>query len=236
MTLLTARGVRRSWRRQRRRGYLVPIVIAVAMATGAVWLVGYLLWPTFQDTASTPQRIPVSIGGTVFNVPERAFRIKVQKHSGPQERVDLAYSYPSLLPPEPRKHVTADEVEDGRQPIDRIFVSIATPGAALPPDVRVNTIYPRYLEPAAAPAQDGLTVRPFREASPYVGEDLYTGAAPPLVARCTREGDTPGMCLSERRVEGADLTFRFPRQWLVAWRDVAGAIDQLTAQLHRPRG
>lgn len=236
MTMLTARGVRRSWRRQRRRGHLLPIAIALTMAVGAVWLVGYLLWPTYQEAASLPQRIPVSIGGTVFNVPERAFRIKVQKHSGPQERVDLSYNYPSLQPPEPRKHVTADEVEDGRPSIDRIFISIASHGAALAPDLRINTIYPRYLEPTATPAQDGLTMRPFREASPYAGEDLYFANAPALVARCTRDGDTPGMCLSERRVEGADLTFRFPRQWLTAWRDVAGAIDQLTAQLHSPRG
>jgi hypothetical protein len=43
------------------------------------------------------------------------------------------------------------------------------------------------------------------------------------------------MCLSERRVDGADLTFRFPRSWLSQWREVAEAMDRLTAQLHGPR-
>jgi hypothetical protein len=40
------------------------------------------------------------------------------------------------------------------------------------------------------------------------------------------------MCLSERRIDGADLTFRFPRNWLSQWRDVATSMDRLTAQLH----
>ena len=57
-----------------------------------------------------------------------------------------------------------------------------------------------------------------------------------MVARCTRDAATPGMCLSERRIDGADLTFRFPRSWLAQWRDVAGAMDKLTTQLRGPRG
>jgi hypothetical protein len=47
-----------------------------------------------------------------------------------------------------------------------------------------------------------------------------------------RDAETPGMCLSERRIGGADLTFRFPRSWLSQWRDVADAMDRLAAQLH----
>jgi hypothetical protein len=43
------------------------------------------------------------------------------------------------------------------------------------------------------------------------------------------------MCLSERRVDGADLTFRFPKAWLPQWQDVATAMDRLTAQLHGPK-
>jgi hypothetical protein len=44
------------------------------------------------------------------------------------------------------------------------------------------------------------------------------------------------MCLSERRIDGADLTFRFPRSWLARWRDVADAMDKLAGQLRGPRG
>ena len=121
------------------------------------------------------------------------------------------------------------------QPIDRIFLSIAAHHDTLAPDTRVRTIYPRYLEQAATPVDDGLTVRPFRDASPYANEDLFTASAPGLSARCTRDATTPGMCLSERRVDGADLTFRFPRGWLAQWRDVANAMNRLTAQLRGPK-
>jgi hypothetical protein len=47
------------------------------------------------------------------------------------------------------------------------------------------------------------------------------------VARCTRDARTPGMCLSERRIGGADLVFRFPRAWLDQWRAVGNAMDTL---------
>jgi hypothetical protein len=44
------------------------------------------------------------------------------------------------------------------------------------------------------------------------------------------------MCLSERRIDGADLTFRFPRSWLAHWQAVANAMDRLTQQLRGPKG
>ncbi|WP_283810404.1 hypothetical protein [Bradyrhizobium guangdongense] len=44
------------------------------------------------------------------------------------------------------------------------------------------------------------------------------------------------MCLTERRIGGADLTFRFPRSWLGNWREVAEAMEKLTAQLRGPKG
>ena len=77
-------------------------------------------------------------------------------------------------------------------------------------------------------------MRAFRDGTPYSGEDLFLADTPNLAARCTRDGATPGMCLSERRIDGADLTFRFPRSWLAQWRDVADAMDRLTVQLHGP--
>ena len=77
--------------------------------------------------------------------------------------------------------------------------------------------------------------RAFRDGTPYGGEDLFQASSPGLNARCTRDAATPGMCLSERRIDGADLIFRFPRGWLAQWRDVAGAMDRLTARLRGPR-
>ena len=226
----TARLASFDWHKS---SHVLPIVLAAIVGAGALTIVAYLLWPTWStEKSGAPDRLPVSIGGTLFNVPEAAIRMKIQRHSGPAERIDLNFSFPSLEPPQPQKHLSADEVDEKALPIDRIFLSIAAHHDTLAPDMRVRTIYPRYLEQTSTPGDDGLTVRAFRDGSPYSGEDLFSANAPAFSARCTRDAATPGMCLSERRVDGADLTFRFPKDWFAQWRDVAGAMDRLTAQLH----
>jgi hypothetical protein len=231
----TAQHFARRDPRERSRGHIIPIMVGCAAAAGAVALIAYLLWPTWGPEASSgPARLPVSIGATLFNVPATAIRMKIQRRSGPQERVDLNFTFPELEAPDAPRHVSADSVEEA-QPIDRIFLSITAHHDTLAPETRVRTIYPRYLEQASTPGQDGLTLRAFRDGTPYSNEDLFFANTPGLNARCSRDGPTPGMCLSERRIDGADLTFRFPRSWLAQWRDVANAMDRLTAQLHGPR-
>ncbi|MBH5368152.1 hypothetical protein [Bradyrhizobium glycinis] len=235
MTLFSAAPLRSP--RMRTRAHVVPIVLGGAAAACAVALVAYLLWPTWGSAgANAPDKLPVSVGGTLFNLPVTAIRMKIQRHSGPQERIDLDFLYPSLEPPGAPKHVTSDTAEAALQSIDRIFLSIAAHHDALSPEQRTATIYPRYLDQAAASPADGLTMRMFRTDTPYGSEDLYSAANPALTARCTRDAATPGMCLAERRVGGADLTFRFPRAWLSQWREVAEAMEKLTAQLRGPRG
>ena len=212
-----------------------PTVLLIAASTvvgaGALATVAYLLWPTWHATApNDPSRLPITIGSALFNVPAKAIRVRMQRRAGPQERIDLAFEYPSLLPPEPQAHVTADSVEDKPVTADRIFLSIAADGGVITPPERVRTIYPRYIE-AQADSQDGLTGRAFRDTSPYRGEDLFMAEKPGFVTRCTRDTMTPGMCLSERRVDGAHLTFRFPRSWLSDWRSVAASMDKIVERI-----
>ncbi|WP_342740364.1 hypothetical protein [Bradyrhizobium sp. B117] len=235
MTMFSAAPLRSP--RTRTLAHVVPIVLGGIAAAGAVALVAYLLWPTWgAGGASAPDKLPVSVGGTLFNLPAAAIRMKIQRHTGPQERIDLDFLYPSLEPPGAPKHVTADTVEAAVQSIDRIFLSIAAHHDALSPEQRTTTIYPRYLDQATTQPEDGLTMRMFRADTPYGSEDFYSATNPALTARCTRDASTPGMCLSERRVGGADLTFRFPRGWLSQWREVAEAMEKLTTQLRGPKG
>jgi hypothetical protein len=42
------------------------------------------------------------------------------------------------------------------------------------------------------------------------------------------------MCLMERRIGAADITMRFPREWLADWRDLAARLDYLLAVLRPP--
>ena len=191
--------------------------------------------PGARRLADAPARLPVSVGGTLFNVPTAAIRMKIQRHSGPQERVDLSFIFPSLEPPEAPKHVSADTVEEKRAadrpdlPVDRGASRHAGAGRARAHDL--SALSRASLDAGRRRTDDARVSR--RHA--LRNEDLFFASAPSLNARCTRDGATPGMCLSERRIDGADLTFRFPRSWLAQWRDVADAMDRLTAQLHGPR-
>ena len=179
MALLSS-APRRS-RGKPRAGHLIPLLAAVVITMPAIIAVAYLLWPTWTPKArDNNERLPISIGQTVFNVPERAFRVKIQRHSGPQERIDLNFLYPSLATPDAPRHVSAETVEDGPQPIDRIFLSIAAHHDSPAPEILVRIIYPRYLDQTHTQPQDGLSMRAFRKGTPYANEDLFMAQMPAL--------------------------------------------------------
>lgn len=216
----------------RRRARSWPLALGIVAGVAALLLVVYLLWPTWSGTsAGQPDRLPIAIGGTLFDVPRDAIRVGVQRRSGDQQRIDLAFDYPSLDPPAPQARVTAETAGTAPAAVDRIFVTVVAHNGEMAPAERVRVIYPRYLDPFAQETTDGLTRAAFRDGSPYQHEDMFGDAGARFLARCTRDGVTPGTCTSERRIDGADMTFRFPRSWLKDWREVASAIEQLTAKL-----
>lgn len=215
--------------------HALPLAIAVVVAVSGLAVTIHLLWPSWSGKARgiDPDRLPVVIGDVLFNVPTDAVRKKVQRHAGQQERVDLIFAYPELTPPPPPARqdlAVADEPANAPAEAPRLFLSIAAHGGALSPEERLRTIYPRYLDPTTSSERDGLTGVAFRPTSPYRNEDLFTGEKG-FVARCSRDAATAGMCLHDLRVDGADLTFRFPRAWLASWREVAAHLDQLVARL-----
>ena len=172
------------------------------------------------------------VAGVAFNVEPAAVRMAVQRRPGAQARVDLAYLWPSLTPPDPARKPTLGAPVD---PNTRLFVTIAAGDSTLPLIERVQTIYPRYLAPQPAAGPDGLTLRDFRDGTPYQGEELVFETATPehFLARCSRRGVVnSGTCLLERRIGDADITLRFPRDWLSDWKGVASGIDRLIARLH----
>jgi hypothetical protein len=105
---------------------VLVVVLTTLAGASALATVAYLLWPTWRATSpDDPARLPITVGSALFNVPAKAIRVRMQRRAGPQERIDLAFAWPSLLPPEPQGHLTAESVEDRPVPIDRIFLSIA---------------------------------------------------------------------------------------------------------------
>ena len=211
-----------------------PLVVFAAAALLAVAYVAYVLWPRWPDTpvALDAPALPITIAGVTFNIEPASIRMAVQRHPGTQERVDLAYLWPSLRPPDPSLKPTVGAPFD---PNERLFVTVASGEDSMPLMERVETIYPRYLVPQPAGGPDGLTLRGFRDGTPYQGEELVFEQAKPehFLARCSVKGVVnSGECLLERRIGNADLTFRFPRDWLNDWRHVAAGVDRLMARLH----
>jgi hypothetical protein len=223
------RGVRR--RGAGHNPLIGPLLLFGGVLLVAAAYVAYVLWPRWPEApvAGNAPSLPIVVAGVTFDIEPAAIRMPVQRRAGWQTRVDLAYLWPSLTPPLPAVKPTA-AVDPGKQ----LFVTIAAGDGTLPPMARLREIYPRYLaEPVAGPA--GLTLRRFRDGTPYQGEELaYDAQAPAhFLARCALRGvGNDGNCLLERRIGDADITFRFPRAWLKDWHSVADGIDHLLARLH----
>jgi hypothetical protein len=215
-------------RRPGSQGIIVALAIAVSAAVLAAMLALLLRSPAARSAPDAPS-LPISVGGLVFNVPPAAIRVPSQRHAGEQARLDLAFLWPALVPPDPAAKPTVSE-----EPLalDRLFVTIAafddTPG----PAERIKTIYPRYFDFGRFAGPDGLLGIRFRDGTPYQAEDLAEPER--FVVRCSRPGPgpTPGICLFERRLgDAADVTVRFPRDWLTEWRQLAAGIEKLIASL-----
>ncbi|MPZ38341.1 MAG: hypothetical protein GEU95_09780 [Rhizobiales bacterium] len=214
---------------------LIAVGVAVAAATGFIL---HVLWPAWQDPllGSNAPALPVTVAGVAFNVPPAAIRVPMQRQPGAHERLDLAFLWPSLRPPDgaPLPNVPAKGISK-QQPFERVFITIAAARDSLPPAERVKAIYPRYVEAEPAAGPEGLIVLAFRQGTPYQGEDLiYDETAPEnFLVRCSRNGAaaTPGTCLFVRRIGDADVTVRFMRDWLNDWRPVASNIERLIATL-----
>jgi hypothetical protein len=234
---------RRNIRRTKRGVLMLPFTCLAVLVLGAGIVVSYMLWPTWpsRPVPLNAPAMPITVANVLFDVPPAAIRAAVQRHPGPHERVDLAFLWPSLTPPDAKGSDRPAAENDGDiapKPVDatqRLFVTIAGLGSVLPPADRLRTIYPRYIETQATAGPDGLAIVPFRAGTPYDGEDLvYVGTTPEqFFARCTRQvGTVRGACLYERQIDTAEVTLRFPRTWLEDWRGVATGADRLMAQLH----
>ena len=213
------------------------------------------MWPTWPSApiALDAPAVPITVAGVLFEVPPAAIRAAVQRHPGPQERIDLAFLWPSLKPPQPdgktdAKPLATMESDAAAAPAaaaaaaadasGRLFVTIAALGAVLPPAERLRSIYPRYVEAQATAGPDGLAILAFRAGTPYEGEDLiYLAAAPEqFFARCTRQvGACPApVCTSVRSMPPRSRCAFRANGWS-DWRGVAAGFDRLVAQLH-PQG
>jgi hypothetical protein len=208
---------------RRGRGPILHAVLFGALAALGIASIVYLLMPRWgvDPAPNDAPRLPISIAGIVFNIAPAAIRFPVQRRAGPQDRVDLAYAWPGLSPPDSHAGVS----------MARLFVDIEPTQSAMLPSERLRSIYPRYADTPSASGPSGLVIATFRDDSPYAGEDLlYDPAAPDrFLVRCDRSHGPIilATCLYERPDGVATLTFRFPRDWLDDWPAIVDATDRL---------
>jgi hypothetical protein len=153
----------------------------------------------------------------------------MQRRPGTLDRIDASFLWPSLAPPDP---ATRPEPVLSSSTVDRIFVTISA-NDGLPAPERIKTIYPRYLDSRIVAAPAGLAARPFRDTTPYQGEELIYDPqdAERFTVRCSQNGkaSTLGICLYERRFGDADVVVRFPTDWLSDWQNVRERLERLVA-------
>ena len=214
-------------------GLLLALSTGACFGAAALGYVTFLLWPKWPGVPAAPDApsLPITVGGILFNVPPAAIRVPLQRRPGAQARLDLAFLWPALTPPDPtlKPAISADP-----KPADQLFVTIAGAEEALPLTERLKTIYPRYTKPNAFAGPEGLIGVAFRDGTPYQGEDLFFAAERPeqFIVRCTRTlGTTEGSCLHERSIGAAQVTVRFPRDWLADWQRLADGMEHLIAVL-----
>jgi hypothetical protein len=241
---MTAHAILRRKSHRKAAGVLMlPLAVLAGLILALGAFLAYVLWPSWPNApvALDAPTVPVTVAGALFDVPPAAIRTAVQRHPGAHERIDLVFAWPTLTPPPPAGERPAAGGDDApaASPAPsmngRLFVTIAALGAVLPPVERLRNIYPRYVQAQASAGADGLAILPFRAGTPYEGEDLVYVAANPeqFFARCTRPARAvPGTCIHERVLDAAELTLRFPRDWLQDWGGLAVGFGRLVAQLH----
>lgn len=219
------------------RRLLVPVIFGILIGGLALAYVTYTLWPTWPVEPAEPAlpHLPIVIAGESFAVPPAAIRKAVQRRPGPQDRIDLVYTWPGLTPPP-----AVPTIKKGSRGITlaegRLFVSIMPKEGPTDPVERFRTIYLRYAASEREPAPEGLVLLAFRADSPYTGEDLAYDEQTPehFIVRCARSERelAPATCLYEHYAGGATITIRFPRELLSEWRALADGFDRLIANLH----
>src|SRR5690348_11000035 len=149
-----AQPAARPQRRRRRAGHsplFAPLALFLIAGAAAIAYVGYVLWPRWPDTpvALDAPALPIVVAGSAFNIEPAAIRVSVQRHPGTQDRVDLAYVWPTLTPADPAEKTAPPAAPI--QPLERLFVTIEGADGTMAPIERVETMYPRYLvaEPVA---------------------------------------------------------------------------------------
>ena len=190
--------------------------------------------------------IPVTVAGVLFNVPPAAIRAAGAASSrraraasiwcffGPRSR----RLQPTATPPSRSSRADERCRAGADAPTTALFVTIARLGAVLAPPrgcARSIRVTSRRRPPPVRtdlPSCRSAPARPTRAKTWSISPKSPSSFSP---AARGRSAPCPGTCIHERSLDAAEITLRFPREWLQDWRNVAAGFDRLIAQVHRSK-
>ena len=150
------------------------------------------------------------------------------------DRVTLAAFFPDFSPAGSDADIGA-KTDLAARFAKTVTIDIAPADDDVAPDLRVSKLYLRFLDDKDLPAAGGLTVRAFKDDSPFAGDTLFY--TPPegaeFAARCPNgkpDAVTPSTCASAFRVDGLDIGVRFPAPLIGEWSAIkSGALGLVAA-------
>jgi hypothetical protein len=228
---------------KQRSGWLVPLaVFVVTAALSALFLLYYLAPPptSFIEEHPSPtsrtDAVTVSVNGAAFVIPANFMIYSSARSGGARKDLSLWAAFPSFHGYTDWESSTFSG-NGADSPV--IYMLIREDRFNINEQARLQRIYLNYVvNPTGKPGPFGLTQYTFRDDSGYRREDLFVGQTDKgvVVLRCVRlSQDVPSpSCLRDERLgRNIALSYRFKREHLADWRDIATGVDTLVASFRK---
>lgn len=206
------------------------IICLLAVASVAISIVGKLYGDrlSLAGHSESTRQIDITVGRDVVRLTENTMRFDEQRHSGPQDRLDLYLAWPELTGFSRQIRERFETATNS----SLIFLQISQSTMSKDMSGRMEPIYRQLLTSSEIVGPAGLAGHEFKPRTGYDGEILYTATDPDLgtyVIRCLAEVQpavsSGGDCQRDIHV-GRDLSvlYRFPRSLLGDWRAIENSV------------
>jgi len=218
-------------------GWVIPLTVFIAtLSLSAAFLVLYLapsgpdLFGKQLSPTSRSDIISLSVGGRPFRIPANYLPYAASRQGGTQKEIDLFALLPGLTG---WSNWEADAFASNAPDSKVLYLTLHQDRVGLNEAGKLSRVYLDYVqERQGRPGPFGLRQYRFREDTGYRNEDLFVGNSEkgPVVMRCvqvSREVPSPS-CLRETLIaRGVALSYRFKREHLSQWREIAAKVDTL---------
>ena len=226
-------------------GWWAPLAVIVAVVLLSLFVLLYYLAPnpvSFIEERPSPsariETVQATVGGLALRIPANYLVFASARKGGARREIDVAAKLPDF-----QGYTEAERniffANGPTSPIVRI--KIRGEPFEVPEAARLTRVYlGEVVDPRGTPGPYGLTLYEFRDDSGYRGEDLFVGheGSAIIAMLCERPGagvPSPN-CLRDYPLRsGAALSYRFKREHLAQWRNIARGVSGLVASFEIAR-